>query len=243
MYRHIKKYEFKYTDGDAYDNLKPSALFAVLQESACHSADELGFGYEVIKPKNVGFVIANWYLELNRRIKFNEALTIHTWPLKPRHLIFLRDFEIYSGDEKVGIATSRWCMVDLNKFSMLPINSVLPPDFFDNYNTERCTLFSDWKIPAQSSCKASYSRELKFYDCDHYFHVNNTRYPDLLLDAFSAAELKDKWISSVQISYVKQCKEGETLTVYREDFENYSILEGRVDGELRVQMRVKLNGI
>ena len=45
MYRHKKFYDVKYTDADAYDNLKPSALLSFMEESACLSADELGFGY------------------------------------------------------------------------------------------------------------------------------------------------------------------------------------------------------
>ena len=243
MYRHIKEYEFKYIDADVYDNVKPSALFAVLQESACISADELGFGYEVIQPKGIGFIIANWYLELYRKIGFGEKITVHTWPIKPKHLIFLRDFELYSGDEKIGVATSRWCMVDLNKFVFLPMTAVFEPNFFDNYNTQRCIEFTDWKIPNVDLETPVYSRQLKYNDCDHYFHVNNTKYPDFLLDVFSTQEFKDKWISSLQITYVKQCKEGEVLNIYRRDFEGYSIVEGRVEGETRVQMKVKFNGV
>ena len=44
MYRHIKNYEIRYMDTDAFDNIKLSALLGILQESSCLSADELGFG-------------------------------------------------------------------------------------------------------------------------------------------------------------------------------------------------------
>ena len=50
MYRHIKSYELRYTDVDAFDNLKLSSLLSFLEESACLSADELGFGYDDIAP-------------------------------------------------------------------------------------------------------------------------------------------------------------------------------------------------
>ena len=62
MYRNIKNYELRYTDVDAYDNLKLSALLSFMEESACRSADELGFGYDDITPHNIGFIIANWYI-------------------------------------------------------------------------------------------------------------------------------------------------------------------------------------
>ena len=53
MYRHIKSFELRYTDVDAYDNLKLSSLLSFLEESACLSADELGFGYADVAPKHL----------------------------------------------------------------------------------------------------------------------------------------------------------------------------------------------
>ncbi len=38
MYRHIKNYEIRYMDTDAFDNIKLSALLGILQESSCLSA-------------------------------------------------------------------------------------------------------------------------------------------------------------------------------------------------------------
>ena len=62
MYRHCKDYEIRYTDVDFQDNLKLSSLLSLMEESACLSAEELGFGYSVLQPKNVGFIMVNWYI-------------------------------------------------------------------------------------------------------------------------------------------------------------------------------------
>ena len=43
----------------------------------------------------------------------------------------------------------------------------------------------------------------------------------------------------MQITYVKQCKCGEKLEIYRKDDGDTSFLEGRVGGEARVRVRVK----
>ena len=107
MYRHIDEYHLKYTDVDAFDNLKLSSLLSFLEESACLSADELGFGYDNLAPAHKGFIVVNWYIELFRNIRLGDVLSVHTWPLKPKHLIFLRDFELYCGSEKVGVCTAR----------------------------------------------------------------------------------------------------------------------------------------
>lgn len=249
MYRHIKNYEIRYMDTDAFDNIKLSALLGILQESSCLSADELGFGYDDIKGDNMGFILANWYVELARPVKIGEVLEVHTWPLKPKHLIFLRDFELYCKGEKIGVASARWCMVNLNDFSFMPIEKYFAEGFFNGYNTERSVEFNSWKIPAINSFadgdKAEvYSRVLKFSDYDHYFHVNNTKYADFLTDVFSVEEMRGRFIKKVQITYVKQCKENEILQLYRHGSDNSSYyVEGSVDGETRIQMRVEFGDL
>lgn len=241
MYRHIKTYEIKYTDVDAFDNLKPSALLAFMEESACLSADELGFGYEAIAPKNIGFILANVYIELFRPVKLGEKLEVHTWPIAPKMLIFLRDFELFIGEEKVGVCTTRWCMIDTKLFKPLPVNAYFADGAFDNYNKERSVIFSNWKIPAVVDGKAVGTKKVKLSDYDHYFHVNNTKYADYFYDTFSLEELNGKYFSKLQITYTKQCKLGEEIAFVRsKDGANYTV-EGGVGGEPRVSYKAELS--
>ena len=243
MYRHIKKYEIKFTDVDAFDVLKPSSLLSFLEESACLSAEELGFGYDAIAPKNLGFISVNSYIELFRPIKLGEILELHTWPIKPRSVIFFRDYEIYCGGEKVGVVTTRWCMIDANTFSVMPTSAFFTDGAFDNYNNQRSVIFNGWKIPSVSVEDVAYSKKVSLSDYDHYFHVNNTKYADFMLDTFSAEEFENKFIKKLQISYAKQCKIGEIIDFYRQSEGNGSLIEGRVNGEVRVQFKVELDGI
>lgn len=243
MYRNINTYHLRYTDVDAYDNLKLSSLLSFMEESACLSADELGFGYKALTPKKFGFIIVNWYIELNRAIKLGEQLTVHTWPLPPKRLIFLRDFELFVGDEKVGAATSRWCMINTENFSMLPSSAFFVEGDFDGYNTQRSIEFSSWKIPPVTKGELKYSKYASLSDYDHYFHVNNTKYADFLTDVFSVKQFEGKRIGSVQITYVKQCKIGERIDIYLEQADGSYLVEGRVEGEARVQMRIRLDDV
>lgn len=243
MYRHIKQYEIRYTDADAHDRLKLSSLLSFLEESACLSADELGFGYEVIMPKNMGFIIVNSYIQLFKPICLGDVVEVHTWPLRPKHLIFLRDYEIYCNGEKVGVATTRWCMIDTKKYTMLPVSVFFKEDDFVNYNTERSVEFTSWKIPAVENAQLCYSKRVTYSDYDHYFHVNNTKYADFLTDSFAVEEFKNKFIGKAQITYVKQCKIGELIDLYRQSNENVNLVEGRVGDELRVQFRIELDEV
>lgn len=237
MYCHSKDYEIRYTDVDLSDNLKLSSLLSLMEESACLSAEELGFGYSALQPKNYGFIMVNWYIEMNRAVKLGDVLTVHTWPIKPKRLIVLRDFELYVGSEKVGVATSRWCLVDLANFKMLPSNAAIDENI--HYNDFRSVDVSNIKVPECNGGEPSYSKLVTYSDYDHYNHVNNTKYADFLLDVFTVDELRGKSIASVKITYIKQSKEGESLDFYRERLDDGSwVVEGRVADEKRVQMQV-----
>ena len=89
----------------------------------------------------------------------------------------------------------------------------------------------------------SYVKAVSASDYDHYFHVNNTKYADICLDAFTVDELAGRSIENVQITYVKQCKFGEALEIYRRDDGDLSYLEGRVGDEARVRFKIKFRRI
>ena len=119
MYRHIKSYELRYTDVDAFDNLKLSSLLSFLEESACLSADELGFGYDDIAPSNLGFVVVNWYIELNRAVKLGEILTVHTWPIKPKMLCSGTDISSPPSTSLLPKFLFRFCIVSTSMSILL----------------------------------------------------------------------------------------------------------------------------
>ena len=238
MYLHSRDYAFRYSDADFRDIVRPASFLAVMQESACLSADELGFGYKNLQPKNIGFILSNWYVELFRPVNYDDVLTVHTWPIKPKHLIVFRDFELFVGKERVGVGTSRWCLVDLANFAMLP-SSVIFDGVKTEYNDFRSTTFNSSKIPRSEGGECTYSKIISYSDYDHYNHANNTKYADLLMDAFSVDELRGKWVKQFRISYIKQCKCGEKICFYRLKLDDGSwVVEGRAGDELRVQFNV-----
>ena len=156
--------------------------------------------------------------------------------MKPKNTIFFREFEVYSGDEKVCAGSTRWCMVDLNTFSVLPTSAFFEGDTRE-YNDFRALDFNSWRLPPLKEGEKKYGKIVSYSDYDHYNHVNNTKYADMCLDAFSVQELEKKHLEKVLITYVKQCKYGELIEFYRADEGNTSVIEGRVDGEPRVRVK------
>ncbi|MBR7186649.1 MAG: hypothetical protein IKD43_04100 [Clostridia bacterium] len=238
-YAHFKTYELRYSDFDFKDELKLSSLLSLTQESACLSADELGFGYADLKPNNLGFIIVNTYCEYTRPIALGDKVTVETWPLPPRHVIFERDYRLTDArGEEVAAVASRWCLVDLNSFNLLLPDKLGLSHQSCPYRAEKAVEVPAWKIPKLESAKESFRTTVKSSHCDHYLHANNARYADFFLDCFTMEELAARKVKAFQIVYAKQVKEGAELALYRKDLERGAICELRSGGELCSQFRI-----
>lgn len=238
-YCHVRSYQLRYTELDFKDELKLSALLGLIQEAACTSADELGFGYDALKPHNFGFITVSTYCELLKPIRLGDAVTVETWPLPPRHVFFERDYRVKNGNgEVVANAASRWCLVDLSNFSLLTPDALGQTHKNCPYNPEKA-VESAGKLPRLGEeAREVYRLTVGNSRYDHYLHANNTFYADFFCDCFTMEELK-RPVRAFQISYVKQAKEGEELAFYRKDCGNESFCEARCGGEVVTSFRIR----
>lgn len=239
-YSHKREFFLKYSDVDYKDELTACALLSFAQEVACSSADELGFGYEDLKPHNFGFLVVNTYCELLRPIRLGEAITVETWPLPPRHVIFERDYTVRDREGKpCANLASRWCLVDLQLMKLLTADH-LEGHAACPYRNEKSVEVASWKIPPiGEEGRKVYSVTVRPSLCDHYLHANNARYADLFFDCFTMEELTSRRVKAFQISYARQVKEGTELTFYRKDCAGgVVLLEARDSQGITTQFKI-----
>ena len=242
-YEHIQEFLIKYCDVDFKDELKVSTTLAYLEEAACASADELGFGYAFIKPRGYAFMVVNICCAFIRPIPLGEVVKVKTWPLPPAHVAFGREYQITDKEDEVYVnASSRWCLIDMNTGKLLP-SKVIDNQDYSTYNTAKVLEDVKWKIPSfkQEEGELKFTLKIANSEYDHNMHVNNTRYADYCFNCFSIAELAERKLKRFSISYVKQCKEGETLYFYRKEQEDGSYLAHgfNENGELVTQSLIE----
>lgn len=240
-YQHNRQFDVRYSDVDFKDELKPSAALSYLQEAACSSADELGFGYEYLKPRDIAFIVTNVRCEFYQPLRLGEKVTVRTWPLPPSYVVFGREYQFYSEDGTLaGNASSRWCALHLPT-GKLQQSKFLENQDYSTYNTDRALDVKNWKIPVfdVSEGEFRFSMTVANSEYDHYMHVNNTRYADYCFNAFSVAELSEKKLKKFAITYVRQCREGDTLRFFRKFADGVYCVQGiNGDGELVVQSEI-----
>ncbi len=246
-YQHTKQFQVKYCEADFKDELKLSVVLSYMEEVACSSADELGFGYTFVKSKGYAFMVSGICCEFVRPILLRDIVTVKTWPTPPTFVIFGREYQMLDKNDQVMVnASSRWCLIDMTTGKILQSKYIDNQDY-STYNTDKALQVDSWKIahfPIEEG-------ELKFAitiansEYDHNMHVNNTRYADYCLNCFSIAELSNRRVKRFAISYVKQCKEGQTLRFYRkEESDGVYLAHGfNEQGEVVVQSRIEFENV
>lgn len=241
-YMHAKEFQVKYCEADFKDELKTSVALSYMEEVACSSADELGFGYAFVKPRGYAFVVSNLFVQCARPVKLGEIVKVSTWPTIPTHVVFGREY-VFTDDKDLPViqASSRWCLIDFSTGKILPSKTVENQDY-STYNTDKAVENPIWKIPAFAveNEPVSFMMTVHNSEYDHNMHVNNTRYADYCLNCFSLEELKNRYVSRFSIAYKKQCKEGDVLRFYRKEMcvNEYSIQGVNAVGDIVVQALV-----
>ena len=228
LYQHNKIFTVKYCEVDFKDELKPSTTLSYLEEVACSSADELGFGYDYVKPRGVAFMVTNVACEFIRPVRLGENITVRTWPTPPTYVVFGREYQIYSEQNELLLnASSRWCAVEI------ATGKLVQSKFFDNqdystYNPTRALEVAKWKIPvfAMEEGELRFTLTIGNSEYDHNMHVNNTRYADYCFNAFTIEELAAKRLKRFAFSYIKQCREGDILRFYRKQTDGVWFVQG-----------------
>lgn len=245
-YEHIQEFQIKYCDADFKDEMKTSVALSLMEEVACSSADELGFGYAFVKPKGYAFMVTNICMEFFRPVLLGETVALKTWPTPPSYVVFGREYQMLSKSGQLLInASSRWCLVDIKTGKLLP-SKVIDNQDYSTYNTSRVFENVKWKIPAfkPEDGELKFTITIANSEYDHNMHVNNTRYADYCFNCFSIEELKNRKLKKFSISYVKQCHEGDVLKFYRKIEEDGSYLAHGFNeaGEIVVQSQLVFVG-
>ena len=237
---YVKSYTIDTTHVDQMNNLRPSVLLSFFQDMATEHAVLMGLTREyLVENYNACWIVVrNWYT-LKKPLKVNEVLTIKTWHRGASPLIVYRDFDLYVGDELVGEAVAAWVIADVNDRKMLRpstveavVNSPVP-ETVKNVKLKTIRRYDD--------LEQMFTRTVRYSDLDVNGHMNNTKYADLILDAFDPCEMEGRYIGELELNYSKECKWGETIEIARRQVEEKWYIEGCCgDDERRFEAMLRL---
>ncbi len=224
-------YQEKITTRDTdinFTSLVPVPVIMRLMQQVIYThADNIGLDHaNMIEKSNAFWIVSKIKICLKANIGANEKITVKTWTDEPGVLRFNRNCTIKSGNKLKVKSVSEWCCLDWSTRRPRKASTVNFPELEMSKDKPLNLTFTNMKMEVTEK-DFVYSRKILSTDIDVNFHTNNLRYNYFAFDAFSVEELKTMEVLEYEIYFVNECKEGETLDIYRVKSKNYYYIEGK----------------
>lgn len=214
-----EKIKLKYDDIGKSNRLNIKSLIKYFGDIAGNHSSSCGYGLNDIPTTHITWLLLNWKVKMFSHPKYNEELTINTWPRIIEKFYSYRDFEVFdSNNNLVAIASSKWVMINAETKRIKRISN----EIINAYSIEPKSVFTEPlndkpKIP--DNLKLNFTYTIQRRDIDTNGHVNNLHYIDYALEALPEDVYNSNEFDNIEIHYKKEIKYGETINCYY-SFEN-----------------------
>lgn len=217
-------------DVDQWYHCRPSGLLGILQEAAVAAACQLHASREEMVDKyGLFWMLARLWYRLDRPLKWGERITVRTWHRGGKGASTYRDFDLLANGVPVGEAVSLWVVADARTHKLGRMSGIT--EFQGTDGGELCKKQTISHLHMPEHMELADRRPMHYSDTDVNGHVNNVRYADFICDALHMENLGgERFVSSLQVGYLAECRAGETLELYTGEQEGLWYVHGS-DGE------------
>jgi acyl-ACP thioesterase len=219
-------FTIKTYDCHPHGGMKITSLMQQFQEVASVHAQQLNFGSDRLDEINCYWVLTNLRIEFEKLPQWNQDVHLQTWPSGHTRILATREFKgLDEAQTALFRAHSQWMILD--KKSNRPKNLIrLDIDLIDAgpkvFDTELEKLEPLPEYSKQEQIHVPYS------SLDLNGHVNNTEYVRWALDALRQNFDLPTEIQSLQISYLAEAFESDTLDLHlSHDHNRYFVLASK----------------
>jgi acyl-ACP thioesterase len=192
----------------------PAMLDAVQDISGIH-AYNIGISGPDLEEKGIFWIVSKLKLRILRRPAENEELTLSTWIQKPDRASTERDCSFTSGDEVLAYSRCIWAALRRDNGRIAQMSTFYPDSDFDIPRPDEEPFARISKDFSDAEEIGRYT--IRSVDIDRGGHMNNVNYVRTMLGCFSCGELRDMDISCLDMQFLHQCYEGETISIRKRD--------------------------
>lgn len=199
---------------NANADITNKGMLSLLENVACMHSDEAGYGIREIPITQLSWVQLNWKVQILRRPRYGEEVTIKTWAHSTTKVSTLRDFEVLDKDNKqICLATTRWTLTNINTQSIVKITD----DIMEKYHPETICIMPDFefkKLKEPDAFSNEYTYTTQRRDIDVNKHMHNLNYLDLAYEAlpenvYNSAVLGNNDFNNIEIMYKTAIRLGD----------------------------------
>lgn len=233
-----KTYETKWHDTDANRFLRPSALLTYLEETSGLHMCSVGRSLDDVRDREgLAFILSRLGMNFYEPISPFREIRVETWVNESHGYSSVRQFRLFDGERLAVEASTTWALIDLSRKFPVKTDQF---DFGFSYETEvLSSVPTRIHISKETELALVGERKIGYSDIDYNYHMNNTRYPDMLCDFLP--DMKGMRVSSMMLSFLREAGYGHTLGIYRGENENRYLFRTKNEaGETCLEAGVKL---
>ena len=206
-------YTIRWHDTNANREITPSAVLTFMQETTNMHIQTMYPNLEYIRDMlHQAFILTKVYMRFYEPAYAYDKITVETWTgVESRGFTFYRSFAIKKGDVTIADALTTWCLIDTQDHKLLPVTK-----FENNFQDEeslKVDMPRKIKFPADKELEFVGDRRIVYSDIDYNKHMNNTHYPNMLVDFLPSPE--EYRVKELMLTFVKGSIYNETIRINR----------------------------
>lgn len=219
-------------DADLNGIVSVSGLLRYMQDACNCQMREQKPSYEELFDAGYAFVLSRLGLSIYKPLHAHETITVQTWAVASRGLIYNRCFRVLRDGDIVAEATSAWALVGVKDRKLHRVGEI-PLAYWEDEPLE-LDLPARFRIPSEVNLSLRGERTVLYADVDQNRHLNNTRYPDIFCSFFP--DMPTSRVSTAVLSFVNEAPMGETLKIYTGEYDGLHYVRSlRQDGTVNAE--------
>lgn len=208
------------------------AMLDMFQDAAGIHAGSVGIGALALEERGLFWIVSKTRLRINRRPQVQELLESVTWIQPAERVSCERDWALMKDGEQLAYVRSIWAALRREDFrpghmaDFYPDSdfSIAPPD--DVPFTRMGKNFDDAELLGEY--------RIRSVDIDRGGHMNNVNYVRAMLGCFTCEQIEEMDIRELDMQFILQCYEGETIRFVRRPSADGIMEVGALNEEGRV---------
>jgi acyl-ACP thioesterase len=188
------------------------AIASYLIDTAGQHTHAIGYSIPQLLERNRSWFFSRFLLRMDTYPGYQEKIAVETWPPGSQRLLALRDWRLFCGQQPIGLATSGWLMIDIEK--RRPLRPESYPDWKRFLHPERSIPHTFGRLPAldgQGEPLQTQEFRVRFGDVDINGHANYLSYIEWLLEVIPPYLRDEGQIAELEIHFLREINFGEQL--------------------------------
>ena len=214
---------------DVNYNFRLDNLLNCLQDVTTTHSYELKVDRDnIVKNSSAFWVLTKMKVVFNKLPKWNEKVTVKTYPTTISPIRFFREYSITSDSGVILNGKSEWCVLDVETKALRRSNSI-------DYPTQMEHLPPNPEMPDFTRLKEQvtdsdyvYTYKVMQTDIDCNEHTNNVVYAKMALNAFTLEEFKGLNFTGIEINFLNQSYYDNEVAIFKKKVDGGYYIEGKL---------------